>query len=267
LEILAGLTGAKLIERIAGADLVCSTFPFASQVIGLLKSQRRLSAVAVTFVTDPAPHPTWLHHGIDCHLTVDDVSAALTKNAGFPSAVGGPLVRPVFRERFPSEVKRALRRSLGIEDGRIMALVTTGSHGIGPVRKMLPALASDDIIAVVLCGRNRRLQRAISWRGAIALGWRNDVPLLMCSSDVLVHNAGGLSLTEARVVGLPAVTYMPIAGHGRLNAQVLHNHGIAPCAESPNALLGYLRSSRRLQRTPIPIESERAADIILDLIG
>ena len=59
----------------------------------------------------------------------------------------------------------------------------------------------------------------------MALGWRDDVPDLMAAADVLVHNAGGLSCTEALVAGLPVVTYRPIPGHGRANAAVLARPG------------------------------------------
>jgi len=45
-----------------------------------------------------------------------------------------------------------------------------------------------------------------------------------------VHNAGGLSFTEALVAGLPAVSYRCIPGHGRANAAVLERAGLAPWA-------------------------------------
>ena len=50
---------------------------------------------------------------------------------------------------------------------------------------------------------------------------------------MLVHNAGGLSFTEALVAGLPAVTYRPIPGHGRANAAVLDAAGLAPVGAHP----------------------------------
>ena len=71
----------------------------------------------------------------------------------------------------------------------------------------------------------------------VALGWRDDVPELMAAADVLVHNAGGLSFTEALVAGLPAVTYLPIAGHGRANAEVLARATLAPWPRDPAELV------------------------------
>jgi UDP-N-acetylglucosamine:LPS N-acetylglucosamine transferase len=86
-----------------------------------------------------------------------------------------------------------------------------------------------DLRVVVLCGRNDRLRRRLArLPRVVALGWRDDVPSLMAACDVLVHNAGGLSLTEALATGLPAITYRPIPGHGRANAEVLDRAGLAP---------------------------------------
>jgi processive 1,2-diacylglycerol beta-glucosyltransferase len=93
----------------------------------------------------------------------------------------------------------------------------------------------------VLCGRNDDLREQLAARERVtALGWRDDVPLLMAAADVLLHNAGGLSVTEALVANLPAVTYHPIPGHGRANATVLAEAGLAPWPTSPDGLAAVL---------------------------
>jgi UDP-N-acetylglucosamine:LPS N-acetylglucosamine transferase len=95
---------------------------------------------------------------------------------------------------------------------------------------------------VVLCGRNDRLRKQLSAQpGVVALGWRDDVPELMAAADVLVHNAGGLSLTEALTAGLPAVTYRPIPGHGIANSQVLADTGLAPWPQNEAELVEAIR--------------------------
>jgi UDP-N-acetylglucosamine:LPS N-acetylglucosamine transferase len=69
-------------------------------------------------------------------------------------------------------------------------------------------------------------------------------------ADVLVQNAGGLSFTEAYVAGLPAVTYRPIPGHGRANARVMDEAGLAPWARTPDELADLLQSRSLATRTP-----------------
>jgi UDP-N-acetylglucosamine:LPS N-acetylglucosamine transferase len=69
-------------------------------------------------------------------------------------------------------------------------------------------------------------------------------------ADVLVHNAGGLSFTEAMVAGLPAVTYRAIPGHGRANAAVLDRAGLAPWVRTPDELPEVLAKQAAAGRRP-----------------
>jgi len=78
-----------------------------------------------------------------------------------------------------------------------------------------------------------------------------DVPALMAACDVLVHNAGARSLTEALAAGLPAVTYAPIPGHGRANAKVLDDAGLVPWASDSDDL-GLLLHQAAAPTHPIP---------------
>jgi len=47
------------------------------------------------------------------------------------------------------------------------------------------------------------------------IGLDDDMPSLMVAADALVENAGGLTCMEAFATGLPVITYLPIAGHGK----------------------------------------------------
>jgi len=67
----------------------------------------------------------------------------------------------------------------------------------------------------------------------------------MAAADLLVHNAGGLSLTEALVAGLPAVTYLPIPGHGRANTAVLERAGVASWPRDPRQLAEVIEQVHR----------------------
>ncbi len=118
----------------------------------------------------------------------------------------------------------------------------------------------------MLCGRNAGLRRRLGREPrVVALGWRDDVSALMGAADVLVHNAGGLSLTEALAGGLPAITYRPIAGHGRANAAVLDRAGIAPwphgAAELVQAVDAVTAEPDRRRRQWWPAGADAAAAV------
>ncbi|PZG17477.1 hypothetical protein C1I95_15580 [Micromonospora craterilacus] len=215
----------------AGYPVVVSTYPLASQSLGQLRGAGRLTATAVTYLTDPAVHRLWVHPDVDHHLTVTEATAAMgTREFGVPMRAVGGLVSPAFEQVHTAAQRVAIRRSVGLPVDRRVALLVAGSEGMGEVTPTVDAIVASGVADVlVLCGRNERLRHRLSGRDrVVALGWRSDVASLMAAADVLVHNAGGLSLTEALTAGLPAVTFRPIPAHGRANAEVLAHAGLVP---------------------------------------
>ena len=227
------------VERWArDADVVVTTYPLAGQTLGALREQGRLTVPAMTYLTDPAAHATWCHPGVDHHLTVTSATALDARRYGVGARATGPLCAPTFARARRS--REAVRDELGLPRTAPVALISAGSLGMGAIpRTVRDLLAHPRLRVVVLCGRNTRLRRRLGRDDrVVALGWRDDVSDLMAACDVLVHNAGGLSLTEALAAGLPAITYLPIPGHGRANAEVLAAAGIAPWPRDARELAG-----------------------------
>jgi UDP-N-acetylglucosamine:LPS N-acetylglucosamine transferase len=246
-------------------DVVVATYPVAAQTLGRLRRDGRLAAPALTYLTDPAVHVSWLHPGVDRHLAVTRATAAHGAAAyGAELETAGPLVPARFAVPPRPEETRALRRELAVDADRPLALLVAGSLGLGDLTTTVDDVAAAGFTALVLCGRNEALRRTLRGRpGTVALGWRGDVDRLMHTADVLVQNAGGLSFTESLVAGLPAVTYRPIPGHGRANARVLHAAGLAPWARSRAELAACLRAQaargRVHRRFPDPVDAVLAA--------
>jgi UDP-N-acetylglucosamine:LPS N-acetylglucosamine transferase len=234
-------------------DAVVSTYPMASQCLGGLRERGLCPAPLVTYLTDPAAHRSWVHPAVDRHVTVTEATAAQgRRDYDLSMVAGGPLVPERFTKPVPAGEVGALRTELGLVAGRRVALIVAGSLGIGDILPTVEDVAAGGLVPVVLCGRNAALRaRVASVPGAVALGWRSDVHLLMRLADVLVHNAGGLSFTEAMVAGLPAITYRPIPGHGRANAAVLEDAGLAPWARTRDQLWAALDAQLRAGRRPV----------------
>jgi hypothetical protein len=66
------------------------------------------------------------------------------------------------------------------------------------------------------------------------------MPALMAAADALVENAGGLTAMEALAVGLPVVSFRPIAGHGKENTAEMQQAGVSRVAKRPTDLLQLL---------------------------
>lgn len=242
---LAMLMGAIFGRRIRlwaaelGASAVVSTYPLSSVVLGRMRTRRRkrLDVPAITFVTDFAVHPLWVHRGIDLNLCVHpDSAAAAAAATGRRACAPGPLVAGAFRERLPD--KASARQQLGLALDARVALVVAGSWGVGELEKTFDALAAcGDWFPVAVCGRNEKLRRRLEATGiGMAIGWTDAMAALMAASDVLVQNAGGLTCMEAFAVGLPVVTFRPIPGHGRQNAINMDRSGVAAFATDAGGL-------------------------------
>lgn len=259
-----------VLQWAAGADVVVSTYPLASQTLGALRGSGSLTASAVTFLTDPAVHRQWCHPGVDRHLTVTQATADDGTRYGLDMQAVGPLCAPRF-SRPPSPGTRArIRRELGLPGSAPVVLISAGSLGMGLIPEAVHAVhGHPEAWTVVLCGRNNVLRRRLAGLPrALALGWRDDVPDLMAAADVLVHNAGGLSFTEALVAGLPTITYMPIPGHGRANADVLARAGLAPWPRTPAHLVAEIELALVRPRALLepPFDGQDAADAVAVLI-
>lgn len=263
-------TACRWLERaVAEADLVVATYPPAGRAVGRLKQTGQLRVPAVTYLTDPAPNYLWVHPAVDLHLTMSAATAEEAQAAyGVPVSASGPLVDPSFRATDRELARQHLRETLGVQADTKVALVLLGSLGVGNMRSAVDALRRAGMLPVVLCGRNDRLRRRLhKLPGAAALGWRDDVPVLLAGADLVVHNAGGLSLTESLVAGVPAITFASLPGHGKANARTLERSGMAPWARSPEELtkLATSISARNLPRWPE--ESETTVDRICALVG
>jgi processive 1,2-diacylglycerol beta-glucosyltransferase len=233
-----------VLRWVGDHNVVVSTYMLSSQTLGQLKEAGRIDATLVTFLTDPAVHRTWLHRTVDHHVTVTEATARMGELVyQTPMQAVGGLVSARFAEPVAPARRQALRAELGLSPDGLVVLLATGSLGMGDVPNVVRSITSSGVgEVVVLCGRNDRLRKQLSAQpGVVALGWRDDVPELMAAADVLIHNAGGLSLTEALTAGLPAVTYRPIPGHGIANSQVLADAGLAPWPKNDAELVEAIR--------------------------
>jgi processive 1,2-diacylglycerol beta-glucosyltransferase len=233
-------------------DLVVSTYPMSTQCIGGLRERGLIDVPVVTYLTDPAAHRSWVHPAVDHHVTVTQATADQgLADYGVPMVAGGPLVPARFTRPVTAAERQRVAEELDLPTDRPVALLVAGSLGIGDVLTTVRDVAGSGVLPLVLCGRNESLRRRVAAvPGAVALGWRTDVHVLMQLADVLVHNAGGLSFTEALVAGLPAVTYRAIPGHGRANAAVLDGAGLAPWVRTPEELPEVLAKQAAAGRRP-----------------
>ena len=233
--VLEVLTRRRLAQLLADPAVcgVVSTYPLQSLVLGRARRRGRLGVPVATFVTDFGVHPLWIHPGVDLTICVHRASAEeARRSTGRPVVAAGPAVRPEFRGG-PAD-RAGARRALGLPARGRLALIVAGAWGVGDVEDTFDALhATGTWVPVAACGANEALRARLASRGyGLALGWTDRMHELMSAADVLVQNAGGLSCMEAFAIGLPVVTFRPLAGHGRVNASRMHAAGVAEVVPS-----------------------------------
>ncbi|MBL7260226.1 glycosyltransferase [Paractinoplanes lichenicola] len=266
----ASLATTRMLAAIpADAAVVVSTYPLASQVLGRLRGDGRLSVPVAAVMTDPSVHPLCAAAGVDVHLAPGLATADQLRRLGVPTLAVSPIVRPEFRPVTGPAERDATRRRLGLPADERLAVVVAGSWGVGDVAATARDITATGLaVPVVVCGRNEILRRRIGRDGsAIALGWVDAMPELLRCADVVVHNAGGLSSAEAMAGGVPVISYRCLPGHGVANAAVLARAGLSPWPRSATTFAEEL--SRAMTATPAPQASAEpdAADLIAALAG
>jgi UDP-N-acetylglucosamine:LPS N-acetylglucosamine transferase len=222
-------------------DVIISTYPLGSAGLSWLRRHRGLGVPAGAWVPAFFPHPYWLYPNLDVTYVMhpDLVPVASQAEPGTRLRVGALPVRDVFA---PGD-RAAARCRLGLDAGRFIAVICTGSLGFGKLDDVVTAVLAvgPEVQAVVICGHNERLRRQLTARGEPrvrlrVVGWTGDMPSWMTAADVVVANAGGATALEAMACAVPLIMFDPIAGHGRANAEHMAAAGVALLPRSPSEL-------------------------------
>jgi processive 1,2-diacylglycerol beta-glucosyltransferase len=235
----------KWIEE-SDPDIIIALHPFSAQLLGQMRRHHNpviSHRPIATFLTDYSVHPLWVHPDVDLHLCVSETAAEQAKSRAGASGdivVAGPFVDSAFFETID---RQAAREALGLPDDKIIALISSGSWGVGDIAETFALIAShDDLHPVALCGRNDELlHRLAHSSNGTAVGWIDDVRLYMAASDVIIQNAGGLTALEAMASRRPVLSFRPIVGHGRENIAAMDSVGATIWCHSPQQLIDEVR--------------------------
>jgi processive 1,2-diacylglycerol beta-glucosyltransferase len=257
---LAALCSRPLLRliRTIEPDLVVSTHPAVTSVLGHLRRTGELRLPTVATVTDLDAHPFWSHRGVDLHLVMHDACRLeVERNAGPGSArVVRPIVADAFRARRPrAQARAALALPL---DGPVV-LVAGGGWAVGDLEGAVAAALGTTATVVCVTGRHEPLRARLE--GAFAdeprvrvLGFTDRMPELLSATDVLVDATVGLTCLEALTCGCRVVVYGVPPGHFRDSAREMTRLGLAERARTPEELAATLeRLLREGEPASVPL--------------
>ncbi|HET6171805.1 MAG TPA: hypothetical protein VFD90_04320 [Gaiellales bacterium] len=255
-------------------DVIVSTYPNITEVLGRLRRAGRLDVPVCAAITDLAALDYWASPGVDVHLVTHPESIPEVRRiAGADTEIhcAHGFSRPEFRTPRPAA---AARRELGLPAEGAVVLVSGGGWGVGDVLGAIDeALQLAGVTQVVcLCGHNEALQRRVSSVFATeprvrTEGFTDRMPEWMAAGDVLVHSTCGLTVLESLMRGCPAVSYGWGRGHIRRNDEALRRFGLADVAATRAELRRALVRAIARPRRPDPrfAELPSAASFVLAL--
>jgi UDP-N-acetylglucosamine:LPS N-acetylglucosamine transferase len=217
-------------------DVVVSTYPGTSDLLGRLRLMGRLKRPVVSAITDLSALRYWSHPGVDLHLITHPESAA--EVAGIIGRRDGiHPVRGLYRNEFtvPRDAVAA-RRDLDLPAGAAIVVVSGGGWAVGDLEGAVRvALDRPDAFAVCLCGRNESVRERIAAKFAgdprvRAVGFTEQMSDYLAAADVLIHSTAGLTVLEALIRGANVISYGWGVAHIRVNNRAFAHFGLAQVA-------------------------------------
>jgi nucleoside-diphosphate-sugar epimerase/UDP-N-acetylglucosamine:LPS N-acetylglucosamine transferase len=257
---LSYLLGARgLLKLIAehDPDVVVSTYPGATAVLGMLRKNRRLAIPVQSAITDLAGLRYWAHPGVDLHFVTHPESIEEVGGLVGPGRVEWARP-PISRDFLTPRTRRDARRALDVPAHARLVLVSGGGWGVGDLEGAIgAALAGEDTLVVCIAGRNEPVRRRLEQRfgdneRVRIVGFTERMSDWMAAADAMVHSTAGLTVLEAHIRGCPVVSYGFAAGHLRANNAAFERFGLADVARSEHELESVLRHVTRERRPPDP---------------
>jgi UDP-glucose 4-epimerase len=250
-----GARGLMRLIRAHDPDVIVSTYPGVTAVLGELRRRGSLNVPCYSSVTDLAGLQFWAHPGIDLHFITHPESAEEVEQIAGPGSVrwAKPPTAPAF---LAARSRSEARRALGLPaEGQVIA-ISGGGWGVGDLAgATTAALEVKDATVMCLCGRNDKLRAKVAARFGgeprlRIMGFTDRMGDVLAGADVLVHSSAGLTVLEAIIRGCPVVSYGFGYGHVRASNAALERFKLAQVARHASDLEPAIQ--RALEHRPEP---------------
>jgi 1,2-diacylglycerol 3-beta-galactosyltransferase len=228
--------------------IIVSVHPLCTRLAGdilrTVPSAPPLHCVVTDLVTI---HRCWACPAVDAfYVATHDAQDALV-------SMGIPCER-IQVSGLPLRASFAQALHISPEEATPRVLILGGGRSSRRIEKITRALAASHLPTrlVVVCGRNRCLQRRLSQglgARALVLGWRDDIAALMRWSTVVISKGGPTTLAEALSQGRPVMVNQVLPGQEGGNVRLLQRTGSGRYISDVDALVRAVTTSPSAQRT------------------
>lgn len=220
-------------------DAIVTTHLFPAEILTNMKRRGRKTPRTYFIATDYACIPFTEETDCDRYIIPARELTEQFAGRGIPPERIRPLGIPVQQQFYLKEERSAVRERLGMDAGRKVILVAGGSIGAGHIQQVVSILLEhygDGAELIVVCGNNHDLEQGVraSFGGrCTVLGFTSQMADYMKACDVFLSKPGGLSSTEAAVVGTAFIHITPIPGCETSNMHFFEENGMSLAVTSP----------------------------------
>lgn len=214
-------------------DVVIMTHLFPAEIMAQMRERGIEIPKTIFIATDYTCIPFTEETACDAYVIPAKALTAEFQRRGIPEEKIYPLGIPVRRAFTLEASKSEARKKLGLEWNRRYLLVSGGSIGAGKLERVLELLyeqCGGKGELIVICGNNKRLYRKLSKKygnEVILLQSTDQMAAYLRACDLYLTKPGGLSSTEAAVMGGFLVHLPPIPGCETENARFFNQYGMS----------------------------------------
>ena len=236
------------------ADVLIMPHLYPAETITYMKRKGMPLPPTIAVMTDYTCIPFWEETDCDYYILPHEALRKSCVKRGIPNEKIQTFGIPVAKKCRLNISKEDARKSLGLNLDQKYFLLAGGSMGAGDfvelVEKLVFRTTTEQILAV--CGNNKKAEKKLKKQfkeesRVIVLGYTEQMPLYLSACDVLFTKPGGLTSTEAAVVGVPIIHTAPIPGCETINRRFFMRSGMSWTAIT---ILGQVRRGIRLMNNP-----------------
>ncbi len=211
-------------------DVVIMPHLFPAEILTQMKNHNYNIPKTVFVATDYTCIPFTEETECDAYIIPSIELFSEFNDLGIPSSKIYPFGIPV-STKFNSNISKQLaREQLGLNKDDKYLLISGGSIGGGKLLKVIKSLyhcGENTAKFIVICGNNKKLYNKLSKKynkDMIIIKSTDKIELYMKACDLYLSKAGGLSSTEAAVMGVTLIHLPSIPGCESKNANFFSKH-------------------------------------------
>jgi 1,2-diacylglycerol 3-beta-galactosyltransferase len=228
-------------------DVVVSTYPFYLEPINFVFDRTGNVVPLASVITDLVTvHTLWFNPRVDLCLVPTEQAHQKALRNDVPADrvhVTGLPVHPRFgaETRPPAEI----RAELGWKTDLPAVLVVGGARvaNVPEIARLIDRSGLKVQLAIVAGGDEDLHAQLVTeaWRGKVHVyDFVNNMPALICASDLVVAKAGGLMVSETLACGRPLILCSAISGQETGNVEYVVSAKAGDWAPTPTEVLAHL---------------------------